>query len=116
MARRALCLRRRAPPHTKRRPRPAGLRVGDTADGRQATAPARADRPGASRRRRCRASPAPVTIAALLLAAGESTRMGRLKQLLPWDGEPLVAWQARQLRDGGANDVVVVLGHAATEL
>ena len=57
-----------------------------------------------------------MTIAALLLAAGESTRMGRLKQLLPWDGEALVAWQARQLRDGGASDVVVVLGHRADEI
>jgi molybdenum cofactor cytidylyltransferase len=57
-----------------------------------------------------------VTIAALLLAAGESTRMGRLKQLLPWDGMPLVAWQAGQLREAGADDVVVVLGHAAEEI
>ncbi len=57
-----------------------------------------------------------MTIAALLLAAGESTRMGRLKQLLPWDGEPLVAWQARQLREGGADHVIVVLGHAAREI
>ncbi len=57
-----------------------------------------------------------MTIAALLLAAGESTRMGRLKQLLPWDGEPLVAWQVRQLREAGADDVVVVLGHAAEEI
>ena len=57
-----------------------------------------------------------MTIAALLLAAGESTRMGRMKQLLPWDGEPLVAWQARQLREGGADDVIVVLGHAASAI
>lgn len=57
-----------------------------------------------------------MTIAALLLAAGESTRMGRLKQLLPWDGLPLVAWQARQLREAGAEDVVIVLGHAAEEI
>ncbi len=42
--------------------------------------------------------------------------MGRLKQLLPWDGEALVAWQARQLRDGGADNVVVVLGHGAQEI
>ena len=54
-----------------------------------------------------------MTIAALLLAAGESTRMGRLKQLLDWDGMPLVAWQAGQLREAGAGVVVVVLGHAA---
>jgi len=57
-----------------------------------------------------------VTIAALLLAAGESTRMGRLKQLLSWDRVPLVAWQARQMRDAGAEDVVVVLGHAARDI
>ena len=42
--------------------------------------------------------------------------MGRLKQLLSWHEEPLVAWQARQLRDGGAEDVLVVLGHAAREI
>jgi molybdenum cofactor cytidylyltransferase len=57
-----------------------------------------------------------VTIAAILLAAGESTRMGTLKQLLTWDGVPLVAWQAGQLRDAGADEVTVVLGHAAEEI
>ncbi len=57
-----------------------------------------------------------MTIAALLLAAGESTRMGRLKQLLPWDGEPLIGWQVRQLRECGAADVIVVVGHAADEI
>ena len=57
-----------------------------------------------------------MTIAALLLAAGESTRMGRMKQLVPWDGRPLVAWQAEQLRDGGADEVLVVLGHRAEEI
>ncbi len=57
-----------------------------------------------------------MTIAALLLAAGESTRMGRLKQLLPWDGAPLVAWQVHQLHEAGADDVVVVLGHAAEQI
>jgi molybdenum cofactor cytidylyltransferase len=57
-----------------------------------------------------------VTIAAILLAAGESTRMGRLKQLLPWDGPPLVAWQVAQLRAAGAHNVIVVLGHAAEEI
>jgi molybdenum cofactor cytidylyltransferase len=57
-----------------------------------------------------------VTVAAILLAAGESTRMGRLKQLLPWDGVPLVAWQVSQLRKAGADEVVVVLGHAAGDV
>ena len=57
-----------------------------------------------------------MTIAAILLAAGESTRMGRLKQLLPWDGVPLVAWQVRHLREAGAEHVIVVLGHAEAEI
>jgi molybdenum cofactor cytidylyltransferase len=57
-----------------------------------------------------------VTLAALLLAAGESTRMGRLKQLLDWDGLPLLAWQAGELRRGGADEVIVVLGHAAEDI
>jgi molybdenum cofactor cytidylyltransferase len=57
-----------------------------------------------------------MTIAAILLAAGESTRMGRLKQLLPWDGPPLVAWQVTQLRSAGAHNAIVVLGHAADEI
>ena len=55
-------------------------------------------------------------IAAIILAAGESTRMGRLKQLLPWDGEPLIAWQVRQMLEAGVEDVVVVLGHAVDEI
>jgi molybdenum cofactor cytidylyltransferase len=57
-----------------------------------------------------------MSVAALLLAAGESTRMGRLKQLLDWDGAPLIAWQASQLREAGVDDIVVVLGHAVEEI
>jgi molybdenum cofactor cytidylyltransferase len=57
-----------------------------------------------------------MTIAAILLAAGESTRMGRLKQLLPWGGTTLLAWQVAQLRAAGAEDVVVVLGHEAEQI
>lgn len=57
-----------------------------------------------------------MTIAAILLAAGESTRMGRLKQLLPWAGTTLVAWQVGQLREAGAGDVIVVLGHEAERI
>ena len=53
---------------------------------------------------------------AILLAAGESSRMGRLKALLPWRGQPLLRHQVSALRDGGADRVVVVLGHRASEL
>jgi molybdenum cofactor cytidylyltransferase len=55
-------------------------------------------------------------VAALLLAAGESTRMGQLKQLLPWAGTTLVEWQVAQLKEAGADDVVVVLGHASDRI
>ncbi len=54
-----------------------------------------------------------MTTVAILLAAGESTRMGRLKQLLPWAGGTLVDWQVGQLVAAGADEVVVVLGHEA---
>jgi molybdenum cofactor cytidylyltransferase len=55
-------------------------------------------------------------IAALLLAAGESTRMDSPKPLLLWQGEPLVAYQVRQLRAAGVSDVVVVVGHEAARV
>jgi len=53
---------------------------------------------------------------AVLLAAGESTRMGRLKPLLPFLGGPLVAYQVRALLLAGVAGVVVVLGHRAEEV
>jgi molybdenum cofactor cytidylyltransferase len=53
---------------------------------------------------------------ALLLAAGESRRMGRSKALLPWQGTTLLAHQIASLRQGGADRVVVVLGHRAESL
>lgn len=51
--------------------------------------------------------------AAILLAAGESTRMGRPKALLPWAGTTLIEYQVGQLREAGVSRVVVVLGHEA---
>jgi molybdenum cofactor cytidylyltransferase len=53
---------------------------------------------------------------ALLLAAGESRRMGQLKALLPWQGASLLLYQVAALKDAGADKVVVVLGHQAEEL
>ena len=53
--------------------------------------------------------------AALVLAAGESTRMGRPKPLLPWRGVTLIEWQVRQIVAAGA-EPVVVLGHRAEEV
>jgi molybdenum cofactor cytidylyltransferase len=53
---------------------------------------------------------------AILLAAGESTRMGRPKPLLPWGETSLLEYQAGELRAAGVDDIVVVLGHAADEV
>jgi molybdenum cofactor cytidylyltransferase len=55
-------------------------------------------------------------IAALLLAAGESTRMGQPKALLPWGGLPLLDYQLRELAASAAGEPIVVLGHRAEEL
>ena len=52
-------------------------------------------------------------VSAILTAAGESTRMGSPKPLLPWKGTTLVEYQIRCLLDAGCAEVVVVLGHAA---
>ena len=53
---------------------------------------------------------------AILLAAGESSRMGRLKALLPWQGSTLIETQLHSLLDGGVEHVIVVLGHDADRL
>ena len=53
---------------------------------------------------------------AVLLAAGVSRRMGTLKALLDWQGRPLIIHQIVTLREAGADEVIVVLGHRADEL
>ena len=54
--------------------------------------------------------------AAILLAAGESARMGRPKPLLPWRGLPLVEYQVRELAAADIDQVIVVLGHDAGKI
>ncbi len=58
---------------------------------------------------------ADVGIGAILLAAGESSRMGEPKQLLDWRGLPLLEYQIRALQQTTVDDIVVVLGHRADE-
>lgn len=53
---------------------------------------------------------------AILLAGGESSRMGTPKPLLDWDGRTLVEYQVAELRAAGADTVIVVLGHRAQEV
>lgn len=49
-------------------------------------------------------------LAALVLAAGASTRLGQPKQLLRYHGESLVERAVRLAREAGAHSVFVVLG------
>lgn len=56
----------------------------------------------------------PSECAAIVTAAGLSTRMGALKPLLPWRGVPLVRHQCERLSDFQV--VVVVVGHRADEV
>ncbi len=54
--------------------------------------------------------------AAVVLAAGESRRMGQPKQLLRWQGEPLVTRAARIALDSGASETIVVTGAVAEQV
>lgn len=52
-------------------------------------------------------------VAAVVLAAGSSTRMGRNKLLLEIDGEPMARRAVRAALEAGLDPVIVVLGHEA---
>jgi molybdenum cofactor cytidylyltransferase len=55
-------------------------------------------------------------LAGILLAAGSSTRMGRLKQLLPLGGKTLIERTLEQTLASELNKIVLVLGHRAEEV
>jgi len=55
-------------------------------------------------------------IAGLVLAAGESSRMGRDKALLPYHGRTFLEMVVAKLREAGISRVGVVLGHHAGEI
>lgn len=55
-------------------------------------------------------------LSAIVLAAGESSRMGRPKALLPWRGLPFIEHVCAALRAAGVEDRVVVLGRASAEV
>ncbi len=52
----------------------------------------------------------PAAIAAIVLAAGAATRMGRLKQLLPYGGGTLAGHAIEQAIEAGFKPVIVVTG------
>src|SRR6185295_353638 len=77
----------------------------------------------ASARRRSMPEPAPPapapaspSVAAVVLAAGSSTRMGQNKLLLAVEGQPLVARAVRAAAAAGLAPIVVVLGHQAEQV
>jgi molybdenum cofactor cytidylyltransferase len=60
-----------------------------------------------------------VRISAVVLAAGASTRLGQLKQLLPWGptGVPLLAHVVDQVRQArGLTEIYAVIGYRAEEI
>ena len=57
-----------------------------------------------------------MTVAAILLAAGASTRMGSPKPLIPWGDQSLLAWEIDQLMASSVDEIVVVLGSHAEDV
>ena len=55
-------------------------------------------------------------ISAILLAAGESRRMGRPKQLLEWHGKTLLQHVLESLINSDADEIILVLGHEADRI
>ena len=55
-------------------------------------------------------------VAALILAAGRSRRMGAFKPLLPFGKQTVIQSCIDYLRRGGVGTIVVVLGHRANEV
>jgi molybdenum cofactor cytidylyltransferase len=52
-------------------------------------------------------------VTAVVLAAGESRRMGEVKQLLPWGETTILGQTLRNVKGSAVHDVVVVTGHEA---
>lgn len=56
------------------------------------------------------------TVAAVVAAAGRSTRMGEPKQLLAWGDRTVLGAVAHNLAAAGASPVLCVVGHRADEM
>lgn len=55
-------------------------------------------------------------VAAILLAAGRSDRMGAFKPLLPFGNSSVIKTCVEYLSRGGADQILVVVGHRAPEI
>jgi len=63
------------------------------------------------------AAPYAPSVACIILAAGQSRRMGRINKLLAAiDGKPMVRWAAEAALASAARPVFVVLGHEAEQV
>lgn len=52
----------------------------------------------------------------ILMAGGLSSRMGEPKAMLRWHGQSLIQYQISQLRAGGSEEIIVVLGYRSDEI
>jgi molybdenum cofactor cytidylyltransferase len=55
-------------------------------------------------------------ISAIVLAAGESKRMGQTKQLLDWEGQTMLQRVLKNLGNSQVDEVILVLGHEADRI
>ena len=55
-------------------------------------------------------------VAAIVLAAGLSTRMGQPKMILPWGNTTVIGRVVQALIDGGLNQILVVTGGASQQV
>src|SRR6266550_6495548 len=62
--------------------------------------------------------PSPKTndVAAIILAAGQSSRMGAFKPLLPFGDKTVIEHTIDYLRGGGIETIIVVISHRADEI
>jgi molybdenum cofactor cytidylyltransferase len=56
------------------------------------------------------------SVAAIILAAGRSSRMGTPKLLLPYNGRPIVNWVLGAACASRVDPIVVILGHEAQQV
>ncbi|MBI2254931.1 MAG: NTP transferase domain-containing protein [Proteobacteria bacterium] len=66
--------------------------------------------------REARPQPQKPKVAAIVLAAGRSSRMGRNKLLLDWNGKPIVTHVLDRLAGIGFAETIVVTGHQAAKV
>ncbi len=55
-------------------------------------------------------------VAAIILAAGASLRMGKPKLLLPWQGKPIIHYAVNAALDSGLDPVLVITGKYHKEI